>query len=301
MTHGTRQMLVKGLLSQLGCVAVIAGVIALPSMANATPTTPSGSQSVIDWDQVSGWSTATPGGKFVDNQKVTTNTNNRPEVNIQFEVGEDAKFARFGTGQTPVISSTLNGSQGIDNKSLHIQLDSKAVGLDEGDNSITLKTSFANFGGALTGVNFNLFDVDIDKGSTWQDRVIIKGFLGGQLVTPTFSPASGFRTTTNTGSTVESVDAYTIDGRGFDAANANSDAGTVWVSFGSAIDSFELIFTDGDNIGSRNPNSHGIGLGDISYASVVSTPVPEPTSMIGLLAIGAIGANSLYNRKKREV
>jgi hypothetical protein len=289
-------MLVKKLVSQLGCVALVAGVMSLPAVANATATPTNNSQSVIDWDKIQNWSVNNPGGKFVNNQKVTTNINNQPEVDIQFQVGKTARFTNFGGSLTPAISSTLNGSQGANNKSLHIQMDAEAIGLQKGDNSITMTTSFKNFGGALKGVNFNLFDVDTS--SIWQDRVIIKGFLGGQLISPTYSPTLGWRSATNTRSSVESVDAYTIDGRGFDANNANSDAGTVLVSFAEAIDSFELVFTDGNDIGQRNPASHGIGIGDISYSSVVA--VPEPTSIVGLLAFGAIGANSLYKRKKQQ-
>lgn len=159
-----------------------------------------------------------------------------------------------------------------------------------------MTTKFQDFGGSLTGVSFKLFDIDISQGS-WQDRVIVKGFLGNQVIASTFTPTSGW----GSNSTVKRIDDFTLDGiRGL-SDNDNGDKGTVGVSFASAIDCFELVFTDGNGLSSTvtNPGSHGIGIGDIHYAGVAT--VPEPTTVVGLLAFGAFGITSLRKRKQQIV
>ncbi|MHC5748468.1 MAG: PEP-CTERM sorting domain-containing protein, partial [Nostoc sp.] len=93
---------------------------------------------------------------------------------------------------------------------------------------------------------------------------------------------------------VKKVGDYTLDG--IKAAGNDTNNGNVTVSFASAIDGFELVFTDGNAHANRtnfNPASHGIGIGDITYTKAV----PEPTTILGLLAIGAFGISSTLKRK----
>ncbi|MBW4569177.1 MAG: hypothetical protein KME31_14500 [Tolypothrix carrinoi HA7290-LM1] len=290
----------KACLTKVGCLVAIAGALLIPTTAKATATTPSVSntaspQFLIDWDKIKNWNPSKPGGSFQAGKGT---------VDINFELGKDVKFVSFeNSGVTPSISSVLNGSQGNSDKSLHMQIDAKQVGLTKGNNSMNMTTSFKGFGGSLTGVSFNLFDIDISQQS-WQDRVIVKGFLGDQVVAANFTPTFGFYSNTNKKSTVDRVDDYTLDGINGLSDNDNGDKGTVGVTFTSAIDRFELIFTDGDNITNTttnfNPGSHGIGIGDIRYAGV-SKAVPEPTAVVGLLVFGAFGVNSLRKRKQQTV
>ncbi|MEH1960778.1 MAG: PEP-CTERM sorting domain-containing protein [Nostoc sp.] len=284
ITYGFKDMLKKGFLFKLGCVVALTGTVLMPTTAKASNI--GNTQTLIDWDQLaSGWTPPQSG-------QVRSFQAGAGTVDLKFDLGSDIKFASFGgSGLTPAISSTLNGSQDANDKSLHLQIDASAVGLTKGANSLTMTTSFKDFSSPLTDVTFKLFDVDISNNKTWQDRVILKGFLGNQVVNPIFSP---FLTQ---GNTIQQVDAYTIDGIGFDSDATNGDYGTVLVKFASAIDRFELVFTDGDDIGTRNPDDHGIGIGDIKYTAS-SQSVPEPASILGLLVLGTFGASSVLKRKQ---
>ncbi|MEH2285583.1 MAG: PEP-CTERM sorting domain-containing protein [Nostoc sp.] len=279
-------MLKKGFLFKLGCVVALTGTVLMPTTAKASNI--GSTQTLIDWDQLaSGWTAPKSG-------QVRSFQTGAGTVDLKFDLGSKTTFASFGSsGLTPAISSTLNGSQGANDKSLHLQIDASAVGLTKGANSMTMTTSFKDFSSPLTDVTFKLFDVDISNSKTWQDRVILKGFLGNQVVNPIFNPLL------TQGNTIQKVDAYTLDGIGFDSDATNGDYGTVLVKFASAIDRFELVFTDGDDIGSRNPDSHGIGIGDIKY-TVSSQSVPEPASILGLLVLGTFGASSVRKRKQQN-
>lgn len=277
-------MMHKTFLSKIGCVIAIAGAVFIPATAkaNVTGTT----RTLIDWDQLApGWTAPKSG-------QVRTYNSGEGTFDIRFDLGATTRFDRFGGGSiTPNISGTLNGSQGLDNKSLHIQMDAQAVGLAKGANSVTMTTAFNGFSSPLKDVSFTLYDVDIDNTHRWQDRVILKGFLGNQVVQPLFTPILN----TNT---IQIVDDHTVDGIGFDA-NVNKDNGNVLVKFASAIDRFELVFTDGDDIGNINPRGHGIGIGDITYTYTASV-VPEPASVLGLLAFGTFGLSSVLKRKQEK-
>ncbi|MBE8970701.1 PEP-CTERM sorting domain-containing protein [Nostocales cyanobacterium LEGE 12452] len=279
-------MLTKSFLFKLGCVVALTGTVLMPTTAKASNI--GNTETLIDWDQLAtGW-TAPKSGQ-VRSFQAGTGT-----VDLKFELGSQTTFASFGgSGLTPAISSTLNGSQGANNKSLHLQINASAVGLTKGANSMTMTTSFKGFNSPLTDVSFKLFDVDISNSKTWQDRVILKGFLGNQVVNPIFNPVL------TQGNTIQKVDAYTLDGIGFDSNATNGDYGSVLVKFASAIDRFELVFTDGDDIGTRNPDNHGIGIGDIKYTAS-SQSVPEPASILGLLVLGTFGASSVRKRKQQN-
>ncbi|BAT54360.1 unknown protein [Nostoc sp. NIES-3756] len=274
-------MMQKRFLSKIGCVLAIAGVALIPATAKANVTgTP---QSLIDWDQLEpGWTSPTSG-------QVRTYSAGQGTIDLRFDLGATTKFDRFGGGPiTPTISSTLNGSLGTENKSLHLQIDAEGIGLTQGSNSATMSAAFKNFKSPLTDVSFTLFDVDIDNGRTWQDRVILKGFLGNQVVAPIFTPQI------LSNNTIQIVDTYTIDGTRYDSNATNGNNGNVLVKFASAIDRFELVFTDGDDIGNINPRGHGIGIGDITYTPAA---VPEPASVLGLLVFGTFGIGSVLKRK----
>ncbi len=263
----------QSLLSKVGLLITLAGSIFISATkANAS--------TFMDWDDYAAtWTPPTSG-------ETKSFTSGGETTDIKFLLGTQTSFANFvNNGLTPIISSTLNGTNPDTNKSLHIQIDPSAVGLQQGANSATLTTNFKNFGGLVEGVSFNLFDIDI-LGSSWQDRVILKGFAGGQVVNPIFSILDS--------TTVKKVNNYTLDG--IKAANNDANNGNVAVSFASAIDSFELVFTDGDGNGTNlNPGSHGIGIGDIIYTKAV----PESSTLLGLLAVGALGTSAILKRKSK--
>lgn len=269
-------MLNQGLLSKVGFFIALTGTTLLPA-------TKANAGTLVNWDDyASGW-TAPKSGQtrsFVSGKGTTE---------IKFLLGKETKFVSFsGSGSTPAISSTLNGTDPNTNKSLHIQIDPQKVGLQQGDNSATLTTSFKNFGGLLEGVSFKLFDIDISSGN-WQDRVILKGFAGNKIINPIFSLFDS--------KTVQKVSDYTLDG--IKAADNDKNNGNVTVSFASAIDGFELVFTDGaahTKTTNFNPASHGIGIGDITYTKTV----PEPTNILGLLAVGALGITLNLKRKPQN-
>ncbi|WP_066426404.1 PEP-CTERM sorting domain-containing protein [Anabaena sp. 4-3] len=271
-------------LSRISCLIAVTGAVLMPAVARATVA--DNTQFLIDWDQLaSGWTAPSSG-------QIRTFNAGEGTVDLKFELGSQINFVGFGGSITPAISSTLNGSQGADNKSLHLQIDAQAVGLTKGNNSMTMTTSFKGFTNPLTDVSFMLYDIDISRNS-WQDRVIIKGLLGNQVVNPIFTPVLAQNT-------VQIVDTFTLDGIRSLSDNENGDQGSVLVSFASAIDGFELVFTDGDDINpSINPRNHGIGIGDIKYRGTVQS-VPEPTSILGLLAFGTFAASSLLKRKQHH-
>ncbi|WP_066378517.1 PEP-CTERM sorting domain-containing protein [Anabaena sp. CA = ATCC 33047] len=271
-------------LSRISCFIAVTGAVLMPAVARATVA--DNTQFLIDWDQLaSGWTAPSSG-------QIRTFNAGEGTVDLKFELGSQINFVGFGGSITPAISSTLNGSQGADNKSLHLQIDAQAVGLIKGNNSMTMTTSFKGFTNPLTDVSFMLYDIDISRNS-WQDRVIIKGLLGNQVVNPIFTPVLAQNT-------VQIVDTFTLDGIRSLSDNENGDQGSVLVSFASAIDGFELVFTDGDDINpSINPRNHGIGIGDIKYRGTVQS-VPEPTSILGLLAFGTFAASSLLKRKQHH-
>ena len=268
----------KAWLYSFGCtVAIAAGTSLIPAKAKAASFT-------VDWEKIAQeeqWENGQRSGSFALGEG---------NVDINFFLGNDIKFSRWGGGTTPAINDVINGSQGSEDRTLHLQIDAEQVGLGQGDNAMTMVTEFNGYSNPLTDVSFWLYDIDT-SGNSWQDRVILKGYLGDEVVAPIFNFLNSNQ------NSVEVVNPYTLDG--IIAVNNNADNSNVLVSFGGAIDRFELIFTDGDDIGNRNPNSHGISIGDISFTEAVATP--EPTSLIamGLVGLG-MGAIRLKKGNKKS-
>ena len=208
-------------------------------------------------------------------------------VDIFFEKGDGTNFASFGK-PTPSISDTLNGANPNNQKSLHLQIDSEQVGLEKGEYSITMNTAFGGFGAGVQNVSFWLHDIDISE-DEWQDRVILEGYAGAQVIAPSFEfliPDA---------SSVEIVNSFTLDG--IKSVGNNTNTSDVLISFDSLIQGFSLTFTDGDDIGNINPKSHGIGIGDISFSSTDKADVPEPSSVFGFLLVTVYGVLRLKRHK----
>ncbi|BDA75643.1 hypothetical protein CAL7716_098090 [Calothrix sp. PCC 7716] len=293
-------MFSKSLVTKLGCVLAVIGASLAPTAAQAN--TGSTEKTLIDWEAIARqqqWSTITSNSSF--NRTISAGAG---QVDFGFLLGNGAKFTAHGnSGLTPAINNVLNGSNPNNDRTLHVQIDldknpklTVPAGTAFGqkfDNALNMTTRFNGFGGALEGVSFALHDIDI-SGTNWQDRVILRGFLGNELVNPIFRTPNGSNTLPNS---VSRIDAYTLDG--VRSVGNDSNSGDILVSFGSAIDRFELIFTEG-SLAKANPDNHGIGIGDIKYTSVAKS-VPEPTAVIGLFALGAFGVSSLRKRKQQVV
>jgi len=211
------------------------------------------------------------------------------EVNLQFSLKNGSSFAGFEGVSTPRLTQTLTGTN--PEVSLHLQRQPSSSSNNRG--SIELKTSFLGYNkGIVKDLTFDIFDIDRSanlptsgppNASSWQDRVIIKGFLGGNEVTPTFTIFN----TTN----VRKVGDFTLDG--IRNVDNRQDGGNVRVSFEEAIDSFILTFTDNPNlVTTTSTNNHGIGIGSMSFQTV-----PEPSMMGGLLLFGFLG---LAGSKKKS-
>jgi len=246
------------------------------------PTTAKHSQAItlVDWDTI-GWQDG------VLNQEFSVGTNT---INIDFTLGDEAQFINFANGaMTPSVSGTLNGSNPDSDQSLHLQLDANKVGAFAEDPTPYSAMMDVNFSDSFSGIAFNLYDIDI--GFNWQDRVSVIGWGNNGEIAPEF--------TISNADYVEQVDSYTVDG--ITSSANDQDTSNVLVSFNSPISGFQLMFTDGDDIGSEiNPFSHGIGIGDISYTEVPNVKdVPEPASTVGLVTLGLLGF-SLGRRKVKQ-
>jgi hypothetical protein len=96
------------------------------------------------------------------------------------------QFVEFtSSGLTPAVNTVLNGANPDDDPALHLQIDADQVGLGDPQYSVVMDTRFTGYADPLENVSFWLHDIDISP-DLWQDRVSIQGFLGDQLVNPTF-------------------------------------------------------------------------------------------------------------------
>ena len=256
---------------------IAAGAAVLPTEANAANLT-------LDWEQIARdgqWQNGQLDGSFGLGQGT---------VDINFQVGNNINFVGFNGSITPAVNAVVNGSKGEDDRTLHLQIDADRVGLGPGDNAITMTTEFNGFTNPVTDVSFWLYDIDISGGRQWQDRVILKGYSDNEVVNPMFEFLNPNQ------NSVEIVDTYTLDGIknvGNDRDNSN-----VLVSFASPIDSFEMIFTDGDDVTLLNPANHGISIGDISFTAADKVSTPEPSSLVTMGLFALFGGSWLKARNK---
>ncbi|MBP0018843.1 MAG: hypothetical protein J7647_15005 [Cyanobacteria bacterium SBLK] len=232
----------------------------------------------LDWDST-GWQSGQTSGLF---------DIGGGQVQIDISKGSETQFSSFNGNQTPDVNAVLNGANPDTNQALHLQIDTQKIGAipeNLANNQVTLAADFLGYNnGVVDDVTFDLFDIDVDSlNSTnyqWQDRVIVKGFLDGAVIDPIFNIF-------NTNHTAQ-IDPYTLEG--IKGVANDVDDGTVSVSFSSAIDRLEVLFTDGDDTLASNPAFHGIGIGDISFREIPPEPkpVPEPSIVLGLGSIGLL-------------
>jgi hypothetical protein len=207
-------------------------------------------------------------------------------VDVSFGVGDGIEFVSFeDSGLTPAINTVLNGANPDDDPALHLQIDSEQVGEGNPLYSVVMNTNFTGYTNPIEDMSFWLHDVDISGAAFWQDRVSIQGFLGDQLINPTFEFLPN---------TVELVNAFTLDGIG--VADNDSSQGDVRVVFDGPIDRWTLTYSDGDDVDIFDPDSHGIGIGDISWTE--TKDVPEASAGVAVLTTGGL-LLTLKNLKHR--
>jgi hypothetical protein len=272
-------MLPRHLFTQLASTALVAATLATPGVARAASMT-------LDWEDVA------TSGEWQDQQTETQNLAiGNGTVNVGFDVGADTQFATFSGRKTPEVNDVLNGTNPDDDRSLHLQMDTRANG-QGGDNKITMNVGFDGYGGAVTEVGFWLYDIDVDYGS-WQDRVQITGYSGAQIVDPVFQLLYAET------QTLIQIGTDTLEGR--DWVHNDQDKSNVYVSFLTAIDRFSLIFSDGEEVQSANLSSHGIGVGDIAFSTAtVPADVPEPTGLGALGLMSVMGAGAIRRKQRRS-
>jgi hypothetical protein len=185
---------------------------------------------------------------------------------------------------TPVNNTTLNGAL-TDKKTLYLQAD-----FGQDTQSVTLTTQFNGYPLAKD-VAFTIYDIDSSTTITptttsanWQDRLIITGFRGTETVNPTFTVANASNVIA-TGNMLDGIR---------DVPNAQ-DGGNVQVMFSSPIDRYTVQFTQDPAVTKNNPDSHGIALGDITYAAVPFEFSPTQ----GLLMVGGIWGLFYFHKRRR--
>jgi hypothetical protein len=246
----------------LGVITTTGVIISIPNQATAA---------TLDWDST-GWQSGQTSGLFDIGSG---------QIQVDISKGSETQFSSFDGKQTPDVNAVLNGANPDSDRALHLQIDTQKIGAipeNLANNQITLAADFLGYNGSVNDVTFDLFDIDLDDLTSiknqWQDRVVVKGFLDGVVVDPTFSIFNENYTA--------QIDNYTLEG--IKGAFKDVNDGTVSVSFSSAIDRLEILFTDGDDTLASNPAFHGIGIGDISFSESIPEPepVPEPSSALVL-------------------
>ncbi len=153
-----------------------------------------------------------------------------------------------------------------------------------GGNNVLLDSNATNPFGALISITrvggglFNLESLDIAN------------LLGSNLSGPTFVPTGGdyrVELTSNTGSIV----AYTTDLTSFS---------TIIPTGFTGISSLGVNIVS--NIFGTFTSNQGVlfAVDNIVLTPIQTTPVPEPTSIAGLVVFGAMGATSVLKRKQRQ-
>ena len=190
----------------------------------------------------------------------------------------------------PAISTFLNGSSTA--STLYLQQDGLTVA-----NGVYAGLKFNNPGG-VSGLTFTLFDIDNSSGSltgnSWQDRVIVRGLLNGNSVASTATPQNSANISIDgAGTTYGSVAGATVlDGLKSVDNNLSND-GNVTISFAGPVDQLYIDFTQAPGATGSDPQSHGIGIGNMTYQAV-----PEPLTLLG--AATAIAFGTAFKRRSNQ-
>jgi len=134
-------------------------------------------------------------------------------------------------------------------------------------------------------------DVDSSNQQLWQDALFVSAFNGSDSVGVNYSLLGNVQQEEITAFGMEGVQGTFISDNdaGFSSADAN-----VGVDIDGFVDSVQIFYTQG--LGQPSAaNPHGIWLDDVTFTA--TEDVPEPASLLGLLAVGALGSKQLLKRK----
>ena len=252
----------------------------------------------LDWQTVKN-SSSVFGGTLSASNTITVDGGGTVDLELGTIANINNVTRTLGTGSqfvsgTPKIDPLLNGTLTDASPSLYLQQDSGAVA-----NALYAGFKFNNPGG-VSGLSFTLFDIDNDKGSLtgngWQDRVIVRGLFNGSAVGLTATPSTSANISVNGAGTTYAnstvAGATVLDGLK-SVANVNNDGANVIISFLGPVDQVYIDFTQAPGATGSNPNSHGIGIGNMTYQAV-----PEPLTLLG--AATAIAFGTAFKRRSAK-
>ena len=223
-----------------------------PTLSCSLSATPS----VLDWTTGGGsfnWpspaaSELVAGGTISQTYSVPAATKS-VDMTISLTGSLDNLIARNLGGvsqQTPVTHPQMTGgstSGNTDGVILNVDYDSVS-------DLVTMTVDLGVPGVGMEQVQCPIYDVDL---GTWTDRIVARGFLNGQPVSPTYTSSSS--NTVGSGGIVGT------------AGSANTEAGgNMWVTFLQPVDVVEF---DYDNIATQtDPSSQVISLENISFCEM---------------------------------
>ena len=207
------------------------------------------------------------------------------------------------TAESVVVTGTYTGGGA--------NLDfTRTYSLVNGVNALRIKTDFVNNGSAIALRYFDTFDPDqgIDQGNGFQTFNDILN-----LNTPAGNAIVGQATELD-GLTVVlgSLDANAIISAGPDLSiNTGSELNSLFsnpfdpngtfADLGTHIGGIEFLLGDGATGSFEYLHGYGKSVEEAQQAFIKATSVPEPSSCLGLLVVGALGTRSLIKRKKVKV
>ena len=230
---------------------------------------------ILDWDQGYGtWTASAPGIGSSASQSYN-NDPNRTGNDITVTLTNNG--GNWGTG-FPQVSTAYNGGTG--QKTLGFNYATETTNSPD----LTVTISFINYDYGVTGVNFQIFDVDYTAG-TWIDQIsnITALTKAGTTIGASTVSGSTYNQVTGTGTGI------LVTGRTGNAGG-NSNQGNVTINFGSAV--VTQVSFQWSNIDAARGDQK-IALYDINYRDAA----PEVNS--GFAAVLLCGLVVVYRSRRR--
>lgn len=212
-----------------------------------------------------------------------TNESLDQSFNVDGVAGNDIRIRISGAtnrlnDDSPDDTTAYTGGFGNTQESLRLGVD-----FQSGESLVT-RITFNNPGG-VQAVSFYLFDIDFASGQ-FIDRVgTFQAYRNGVLVASYATlTGSAYNTVTNNNTANAAATGHTANAEG------DESLGNVLVSFNSPITIDEVRFTY-SNL-AATPGQQAITIYDINY-----TPVPEGSSILCALLLGAVFGSRAWRRK----
>ena len=233
---------------------------------------------IFDWDQTYAVSPAASGTPTVGNSASQTYDNDPNHT------GNDITITLANTVGTwssprPSVDTSYDGGTGQNALSLGFATE---TGTSTG---LTVTIAFLNYSGGVTGVKFQIFDVDYTRG-TWIDKIdqIWAVTTSGTITGALSVVGSTYNTVTGSGTSYAAT--------GVTGNSLNTSAGNVSIDFGTAtVTQVSFRWRNVDN----GKGDQKIGLSDITYQPVT----PEVNSGLAAMALCAtvVGIRRFRKRK----